>query len=150
MKVCELSGKRLDYWVARAEGFEYVDVPPDADGKHAGRALLPAGLIETGWQFPPKGPVGDFVPMYSAKWELAGEIIKRENIQISPPTSPVHRYGGPNAGNGQSGVWSACTWHRGTNGRRAIGHDENSPLIAAMRCFVTSKFGDEVSDEEAA
>ncbi len=74
-------------------------------------------------------------------WDQAGRIIYEANIQLSPPTSPVHRNGGPNAGNGQSGMWSACTWHRGVSGRRAFGWHDTSPLIAAMRCFVELKLG---------
>lgn len=149
MHVSELIGPTLDYWVARAEGYEYLDVPPDADGKNAGRALVPPGLMEGGWKFPPKGAVGNMVLPYSTDWERGGPIIERENIQLGPPTQKVHRNGGPHAGWGSSGIWSACTWHKGANGRRAIAHHESSPLIAAMRCYVVSKFGESVEDQPA-
>lgn len=69
-------------------------------------------------------------------WSMIGPIMTRNNIALQPPTSPVHRNGGPKAGNGTSDDWSACTWHRGVNGRRAIGHHESDPLIAVMRCYV--------------
>ena len=127
MKVSELTGAMLDYWVARAEGYEYVDVPPDADGKNAGRALLPPGLLDSGWKFPPKGPVGDWVKKYSSNWETGGPIIEREKIAIRE----------------SDGVWVA--WHKcgwTFNGQ--------TPLVAAMRTHVASKFGGTVPDTEAA
>lgn len=80
-------------------------------------------------------------------WQQGGPIIRRANIGISPPTSPVHRCGGPNAGHGQSKAWTACTWTRGLDGRRSIGMHDTSPLIAAMRCFVRSVYGETVTDE---
>lgn len=122
MKTSELTGALLNYWVARAEGFAWADdiAPLAARG----------------------------VPEYATDWALAGAIIERECIQIGPPTQRVHRNGGPNAGWGPSGVWSSCTWHMGANGQRSIAHDKNSPLVAAMRCYVASKFGDAVADEE--
>lgn len=118
MKVEELTSAQLDYWVAKAEGVSVNNWAKQS---------------------------AFYQP--SALWITGGPIIQRENIQISPPTSPVHRYGGPNAGNGQSGSWSACTWHRGVDGRRAIAHDEKSALVAAMRCYVRSKFGETVTEE---
>lgn len=134
MKTEELTGEQLDYWVARAEGrkLEHRDgewfVENDAKD----------------WMF----ELECYTPHKS--WSSAGRIIERENLMLSPPTSPVHRHGGPNAGNGQSGVWMATTWHKGVDGRRAVAWHETSPLIAAMRCFVRSKFGETVSDEVCA
>lgn len=134
MEVDKLTGAQLDYWIAKAEGRklelrngEWFVENDDRDW-----------MFELEFYTPHKD------------WSSAGPIMERENIQLSPPTSPVHRCGGPNAGNGQSGVWSACTWHRGVNGRRAIAHDEKSAIVAAMRCFVRSKFGETVPDEVTA
>lgn len=62
MKVLELTGKELDFYVALALGYEFVDVPPDASGENSCRALLPPGLLASGWQFPTKGKVGNMVP----------------------------------------------------------------------------------------
>lgn len=135
MKTSELAGALLDAWVARANGWTLGpphkahgwDVWRDADGEIAG--TIPASAYRP-----------------STDWAQGGPIIRRENIQIGPPTSRVHRNGGSNGGWGQSGIWSACTWHQGANGRRSIAHDETSPLVAAMRCYVASKFGGEVED----
>lgn len=121
MRVDELSGTDLNYWVARAEGYQWA---PD---------IAPARALG--------------VPPFSTDWAHGGPIIERENIHLSPPTARVHRNGGPNAGWSASGVWHACTWHKGVNGRRASGWHETSPLTATMRAYVKSKFGDEVNQE---
>jgi hypothetical protein len=62
---------------------------------------------------------------YCGQWEHGGPIIEREKIELE--------YGGPE--------WWAC-----------IKADEDfsgpTPLIAAMRCYVASKLGDEVDVPE--
>lgn len=117
----EMDGESLAGAVARALGW----------------TLIPGAFDVMGfWQAPDGNVVAWSKWNPCENWQQAGPIIERENIQLGPPTGPVHRNPG---GNGQSGVWSACTWHRGVNGRRAIAHHETSPLIAAMRCFVKSK-----------
>lgn len=139
--VAELEGTELDLWVSRAVGVDAAlsDTYPngsrgavtyygrDHDGFLSGRGYCP-----------------------SRHWSDGGEIIERENIQISPPTSMVHRNGGPSAGWGPSGQWSATMFHKGQNGRRAIAWHETSPLTAAMRCLVAHYFGDTVTDDFAA
>jgi hypothetical protein len=67
----------------------------------------------------------------STDWACGGPIIEREQIQIDPLTR--HR---------EPGDWSAQVW---LPYRRAQGE---TPLIAAMRAYVASKFGNEVPDLE--
>lgn len=62
----------------------------------------------------------------SADWAQGGPIIERERIEIVPH---------PNSE----------TWVTGVNG---VLHSGPTPLIAAMRCFVASKLGDEVDVPE--
>ena len=139
MKTAELTGALLDYWVARANGWTFGpphkkhdwDVWRDSSGEITG--TIPAQAYQP-----------------SHDWAQAGPIIEREKIHLSPPDARVHRNGGSNAGWGESGVWMATTWHKGASGRRACGWDETSPLVAAMRCYVISKFGDEVPDDDRA
>lgn len=57
----------------------------------------------------------------TVKWELAGPIIERERLTIEWVDSDR---------------W-LCGWYSG-----------QTPLIAAMRCYVASKFGDEVEVPE--
>jgi hypothetical protein len=68
-------------------------------------------------------------PAYSTDWSQAGPIIEREKLTVAPY---------------QDGGW-LCThptdrWHGNKSGP--------TPLIAAMRCYVASKLGDEVEIPE--
>lgn len=65
------------------------------------------------------GNAEGFMP--STNWAQAGPIIEREGIAL-------YLYG--------AGEWNAHTGGREFNGP--------TPLIAAMRCYVASKLGDEV------
>lgn len=59
---------------------------------------------------------------YSTDWALAGPIIERERIEIIPSVA-------------DDGQWSAWAYQRGPFYFGA------TPLIAAMRAFVASRFG---------
>ncbi|MGL4679513.1 MAG: phage protein NinX family protein [Plesiomonas shigelloides] len=65
--------------------------------------------------------------MYHDDWGLAGPIIERENL----------------------GVWWNGIWHAKYDGCGLNQvQDADTPLIAAMRCYVASKLGDEVEVPE--
>lgn len=66
----------------------------------------------------------------STDWKEGGPIIEREHISPHWVVPTNHINGG----------WSAHT--PGGNGRLLYGP---TPLVAAMRCYVASKLGDEVS-----
>jgi hypothetical protein len=66
---------------------------------------------------------GYFSP--STNWAHGGPIIEREKIKLDP----------------RRGQWEATIWNEATTQNPAFGP---TPLIAAMRCFVASKLGDEV------
>lgn len=105
MKVSELSGAKLDYWVYRA-----------LHGKHLADFT------------------GGTVPFSTdGRWGMP--IIEHEGITIEP-----NPYG--------LKLWAACS---GPGPRDAepfwIWKDGATPLIAAMRCFIASKFGEEVPNE---
>jgi hypothetical protein len=74
---------------------------------------------------------------YSTDWSLAGPIIEREAISVSAlyaqKSSPIPEF--------SFGEWGAYI-PVGCNGIGSM--SANTPLEAAMRCFVASKFGDEV------
>lgn len=125
-KVDELPLNLLDYAVATLERAAAMEVKM-VDGA----CVMSDGMVYR-----------HYLP--TVDWNIAGPIIQRENIQLTPPTVRVHRNGGPHAGWGMSGVWGATTWHAGANGRRAIAYHESCPLVAAMRCYVSSKLGDEL------
>ena len=61
--------------------------------------------------------------LYSTDWSQGGPIIEREKI----------------------GVWWDGVWHAKYDGCRPDQvQDAHTPLIAAMRCYVASKLGDEL------
>ncbi len=71
--------------------------------------------------------IGDYspaeVPKYSTDWAQGGPIIDRETIQLVPVSNPDY--------------WIAM--HPDSDRYRGP-----TPLVAAMRCYVASKLGDEV------
>ena len=71
---------------------------------------------------------------YSTDWSQAGPIIERDFIDL----------GGDEYLSGQDHAWEATVM------RNATGYVKHgpTPLIAAMRCFVASKLGDEVDVPE--
>jgi Protein of unknown function (DUF2591) len=78
--------------------------------------------------------VKDTWPSYSTDWSQGGPIIERERISVE--------YTG-NAGR----AWFAKPPGSATRVRRQM-MDGPTPLIAAMRCYVASKLGDEVEVPE--
>lgn len=117
MKVIELEGAQLDFWVARAEGMSPKIIK--------GHCYCEASEVAN-------GGLGYYQP--SKDWSQAGPIIEREGITIC---ESARDYSGQ--------PWMACigfsVWadeHEWING--------GTMLIAAMRAFVASKFGEEVPD----
>lgn len=99
MKVSELEGNELDYWVARANGMK-------------------------------KG-INNYVG-YSSHWAAGGPIIDKLPMTIRP------------SANGYEALMPVegqpLAWWEGKGETR---------LIAAMRCFVASRFGNTVDDSQA-
>jgi hypothetical protein len=131
MKVAELSGAQLDYWAAKCMGFECVledgaclvvqriEIWHERDG-----VKIRGGFRESAAPFMP-----------STDWSQGGPIIDRERIKLTPPKE-------------DDGSWAAQIWRPGYESAKTVsgsgrGH---TPLIAAMRAFVASKFGDEVEE----
>ncbi|MFL9903057.1 DUF2591 family protein [Paraburkholderia fungorum] len=125
MKVSELSGEALDLWVAKAEGHELV-----TDLEKVGEAAIgigPAVLFrnESGvLGLACEGGGGKWNP--SIDWARGGQIVDRELISLCADSLFEDHQ-----------LWAAR--------KDGIFH-ENGPtaLIAAMRCYVASKFGEEV------
>lgn len=117
MKVSELSSPELDYWVAKAEGFECSLVPADDNCP----AYCEVKDID-GWH--------EWSP--SIDWSIGGPIIERERIDVSYDV----------LGSTYDGVsWVA---EHPENTREYWG---NTSLIATMRAYVASKFGEEVNED---
>ena len=77
---------------------------------------------------------------YSTDWAQGGPIIEREKISL-------FRYG-----ESHSSVWTALAYfdecYFDISSNDGTGVEGETPLIAAMRCFVSSKLGDEVEIPE--
>lgn len=70
----------------------------------------------------------DLAPVeYSSNWEFAGPIIEREKIGIV-------------TSDGDANVWIGSIFEPDWKFNRT----GSTPLIAAMRCYVASKLGEEV------
>ena len=118
VKVSELQGAALDWAVAKVRGF----LEPMHDEPRP-RVVVHTDKFGTFVWFNPQdygryGPE-DFAP--STDWALGGPIIEEQGIDLY-----------------QSGSWAAEVG--GAN--RQEGH---TPLVAAMRCYVKSRLGNEVN-----
>lgn len=159
VKVSELSGAALDYWVARAEetlGLLTFDpevgdmpnaegAPPFVNMTCGTPHIWGAGKIdprthnkETGrpWVF--HGPGGTYSP--STDWSCGGPIIEREFMSITEP-DPWCMHVDSSLDN----KWRAMKVNYDKREYEFHQFGE-TPLIAAMRCYVASKFGDEVEE----
>lgn len=121
MKTSELTGAALDWAVAKCEGVN----------EEAFRLF-----------YEPTEPT-DYDSHnypefhYSTIWAQGGPIIEREGVAID-----CVRCGG------KVDSWVACNEVAGDDNWDANVHYGPTPLIAAMRCYVASKLGDEVEVPE--
>ena len=126
MKTSELTGAALDWAVAKCEPDDTVRTYFDEDTGEK--------LCHDDWDIP------EFSP--STDWLQGGAIIERESIFVLRE---------------QSGFKGRRLWAATSGASKAIGLNDDSvklyrdafyfgpaPLIAAMRCYVASKLGDEV------
>jgi len=78
------------------------------------------------------GSTGEYgCGFFSTDWSQGGPIIEREAIQLTPDE--------------YTGTWSA---YMTNEGEPYVGTGQ-TPLIAAMRCYVASQLGDQVDVPEA-
>lgn len=124
-KVSELTGAALDWAIAKAEGDEL--------------AALNIQYPEHSKYFHSLSPSSD--------WALAGPIIERIGISVAL------RYG--STFDGGVNVWDATvkpefwsTGRRGSGVKTETIQTGPTPLVAAMRCYVVSKLGDEIEIPE--
>ncbi len=126
MKVSDLIGASLDYWVCMAELAEF-------EGRKLDEAVIEQIKAKLSVDLP-------YRP--SCDWRVGGPIIERERIAFFQTWHEGHVYFSEDT------RWTACT--NGTSYTTEVEGDAEargpSQLIAAMRAYVASKFGDEVSD----
>ena len=116
MKVTELQGPALDWAVAKCEGIELMG------GRY--NRLLVEGHMSRGQEM-----MAPYTP--SNNWAQGGPIIEREGINLD------------NISYAKNPNWSAWTPapDRESGEAQAYG---STPLIAAMRCYIAHKLGDEI------
>lgn len=127
MKTAELEGAVLNYWVGQADGKE--------------------SYLYNGYCFlrPPSRPYGNTMGNYdpSTNWTQGGPIIEREEIELYVYEHRNHSEQGKTC-------WAA-DWYPPSGEIQSGWHEQYgaTPLIAAMRCFVASKYGEEVGNIDA-
>lgn len=125
MKTSELTGAALDWAVAKCEGaeVEYID-----DG------ITKCLLIK---------PLGRYSP--STNWAQGGPILGREGIEVRKG-NPLYFPKGNEKVDYYEDLWIArkVQEHLPPGMRGVYEKWGATPLIAAMRCYVASKIGDEV------
>lgn len=124
MKTSELTGSQLAHAVARAEGYDIFD-----------HSVVGATVysVESGGKF--IGYIGGgHLPQYAPheQWTQGGPVIERMRIKLMP-TIPT----------GQT--WYATKCSGATVADMILWRGQaDTPLVAAMRCYVHGMFGDEV------
>jgi hypothetical protein len=131
MNVSELSGAQLDYWVARALGDRMARIVGAEEHERC----------ET--RFGEQWPWSFYKP--SGAWMDGGPIIEREKIILSARQRL------------DDGRWTHLHWHAraympANSVRRLIDYGDpyqgDTALVAAMRAYVASKYGDGVPDAD--
>ena len=114
MRTNELTGAALDWAVAQCELLNGADYTLEVDRDFDGTLRV---------------NFGGMYPEWSTDWQEGGAIIERERLSTTP----------------RDGYWEA---YYQDNLFQDDGSDYfqkgATPLIAAMRCYVASKLGDEV------
>ena len=124
MKTSELTGAALDWAVAQAQGLDYEIVD--------GTVVTGAKRYEAKSAHDYYGCEFDEVFAPSTDWAQGGPIIEREFITIDQKERSI------------------CACIDAPNGHECndIWANGSTPLIAAMRCFVESKLGEEIDVPE--
>ena len=128
MKTSELTGATLDWAVAKCEGIEVIAMKDEL-----AIFLDPAD----------DGSLNEMPINYSSDWAQGGAIIEREEIELHviPEIHIPENW----ADCKPDDKWCANIWPQDENLIKVSGP---TPLIAAMRCYVASKLGDEVEVPE--
>lgn len=132
IKTADLIGPALNYASAIANGEKELTVFPPPFAEHPPSVMRTVTLGNRHKQR---------VHVEYLSWQTAGPIIEREKITVSYNID--HKVG--------------CQWFayiddytkpHGTAARSAYFKTASTPLIAAMRCFIASRLGDEVEIPE--
>jgi hypothetical protein len=128
MKTAELTGAALDWAVAKCEGVdvELISARMITERRHL--SFTPEEMASLATPKPYLVIPGVGNAAYSTNWSQGGPIIEREDIDTV-----------------KVGVKQ---WRGRIEGGNPVSGYGPTPLIAAMRCYVASKLGDEVEIPE--
>ena len=130
VKTSELIGPALDWAVAKCEGINFEESNFAENGWNAIDVFLAAR-------------VGGH-HRYSTEWAEGGPIVEREGIPLF-----VNRIVGTTESGAEVDERDGWTAYRtGCYWQTQAAYFGPTPLIAAMRCYVASKLGDEVDVPE--
>jgi hypothetical protein len=118
MKASEMTGVALDWAVAKCELL---------------RGEVYTLAIDTDIDGTKRVNYGGMYPEWSTDWSEGGAIIEREWVNLD------------NGSDLYPNPWGAAIYDENGDAIRGFGE---TPLIAAMRCYVASKLGDEVEIPE--
>lgn len=127
-KTSELTGVALDWAVALCEC--YTDLRVNS------YRLRPEPIMT-----PPRkenAPAHLFELTFSTDWAQGGPIIEREKIDLTWDVTLRHKDGG----------WTAIGQDPTDLDAPLCQEDGPTPLVAAMRCYVASRLGDEIDVPE--
>ncbi len=128
-----LTGRALDWAVAQCDGYQPVYTTPAYQDSPL---FLKRGHVR---------PLSDL--RYSSDWTVGGPIIEREHIALRPTlTHTGYRMSGAS-----DAVEALIVLPNGAttfNPAAVVCDYGPTPLIAAMRCYVASKFGEEIEIPE--
>ena len=120
MLVKDLEGAELDYWVGQVEG---IKVDLIIDDEHLINGCYHLDGNDYAMQYSP-----------STNWQQGGGLIEKYRVELNTGCTGDHH-------------WLATIFNYGSKtseGLIVAKERDKSILVAAMRCIVASKYGDEV------
>ena len=138
MKISELTGTLLDYWVQICDGWEHLGAIGTYIENDAWKPYCKSGANDW-WRGPVEGvvcgPCEGYPLNYSTFWQYSGPLIEKYGIEIWF--------------NGERWVAKFREWRipaiQDLLDSKSL--EGETHLIAVCRCIVASKYGDEVPDE---
>lgn len=150
MFVKNLTGALLDYWVAKAVGVSplALDRQPGSPYEIHEIIGINTGIDNTTEGNDHYGRSVEYRP--SERWDQGGPIIERERITVIDDFVDIEPSGLFNPELCRTQAWRALHGHKDCSHNFEYGADieqyGETYLIAAMRAYVASKYGDEVPD----
>jgi len=120
MKISELTCAALDYAVAKVMQDDTIGVYFNENGRPM------RDMARHGYEFDSWEP--------STNWAQGGPLIERECIELAAYDAETSQPKNPE-------YWEATIYQR--NG--PVRAEGTTPLVAAMRCYVASKMGEEIN-----